>query len=285
MAEPTAQEQKARQGGTSGVERSYNEGSGTVFSVTEGQRVKGENQLVQQHGSRVIDMWNESNVRVDVRKLEKILSKVKLDEAYDLTSFIRQIEYQGFDREFYINHALKKMSVSVFVRFAIIGGIRGSKFQKISETCEDMPQDLISAYTTCSFISATPKKRTDLTILRNTASIPHWVAYWMLKTSITKKVPDSKCHPCIQFPGAASLPMSRSARLEHLDFSAKFSSLLPGGRFNMNIYMTAYRNAIPIEVIPNEVLEILGVASSSESYSLTDDDVATYSKAIVGPIR
>jgi hypothetical protein len=285
MAEPTAQEQKARQGSTSGPQGTYGQGSGSVLGVDVGKRVEGRGALVRRRGDKEIDIWNDANIGIDVKHLESALATAKTDSAYDLLGFIRDIEYQGFDREFYIKHALSKMSVSVFIRFAIIGAIRGSKFDKITETCEQMPRDLISAYQTCSFISATPKKKTDLTILRNTASIPHWCAYWMMKSNTPKKVPDSACPPCLQFPGAASLPMSRQVRLQHLDFSQKFSSLLPGGRFNMNIYMTAYRNTIPVDSIPQEIMEFLGVASNSESHILSDDEIASYSKSLIGPVR
>jgi len=285
MAEPSAQERKARQGGTSGPQDVLNDGGGSVLGLS-GSGVEGKPALVRKTQSgQEIDAWNTANIRLDVAKLEKALATVKTDSNYELVSFIRAIEYQGFDREFYVKHALSKMSVSVFVRFAIIGAIRGSKFRKITETCEQMPQDLTTAFTTCSFIEATPKKRTDLTILRNTASIPHWCAYWMYRAGTTKKVPDSVCEACIQFPGAASLPMSRQVRLQHLDFSMKFSSLLPGGRFNLNIYMTAYNNPIPIEAIPDEILGVLKVGSASESYTLTDEDVEVYSRAVIGPRR
>ncbi|QNQ74050.1 NC [Plasmopara viticola lesion associated mycobunyavirales-like virus 4] len=285
MSQPTAQEQKARHGETSGPQGTHNEGSGSILSIEGGKKIPGEGSLVREISGKRVDLWNDANIKIDVQRLERALSAAKVDANYDLLSFIKNIEYQGFDREFYIKHALTKMSVSVFIRFAIIGAIRGSKFEKISQTCEQMPSDLMSAYTTCSFISATPKKKTDLTILRNTASIPHWCAYWMWKSGTVKKVPDSACPPCLQFPGAASLPMSRSVRLQHLDFSSKFSSLLPGGRFNMNIYMTAYRNTIPIDSIPQEILEFLGVSSNSESHVLSDEEIGTYSKAMVGPVR
>lgn len=285
MAEQSAQEQKARQGGTTGPQGILNDGGGSIIGF-EGTRVEGKPVLIRKNKDGVeIDVWNTSNIRIDVSRLETALSKVRSDSHYDLVNFIRSIEYQGFDREFYIKHALTKMSVSVFVRFAIIGAIRGSKFRKIAETCDEMPQDLVTAFTTCSFIEATPKKKTDLTILRNTASIPHWCAFWMLRANTSKKVPDASCDACLQFPGAASLPMSRRVRMQHLEFSQKFSSLLPGGRFNLNIYITAYNNTIPIENIPQEILNILQVGSVSEAYSLTDEDVEIYSKAVVGPRR
>jgi len=285
MSEPTAQGQKAYHGETSGAQVPSSAPTGSVLGFG-GDRITGEPPLVRNVKDKEgnvtkRDFWNEVIKGLDSKKLETALSTAKTDVKYDMTGFIRAIEYQGFDREFYIRHALTKMSVSQFCRFAIIGAIRGSKFEKIVGTCEEMPQDLISAFQTCGFLSGTPKKKTDFTLLRNTASIPHWCVYWMDKAKITKKISNTKCPASLQFPGAASLPMSREIRIAHLDFSLKFSKLLPGGNFNMNIYMTAYGNPIPISDIPVEVAEILKIQAESDNYRLSDEEIQTYSQALV----
>lgn len=227
------------------------------------------------------DLWVEVLRGIDASRFEELLKIASTDGTYDMTAFVRQIEYQGFDRDFYIKYALSRMSVSQFCRFAIIGAVRGSKFERIVQTCESMPQDLTSAYQTCGFLSGTPKRKTDLTLLRNTASIPHWCAYWMLMSGVQKKITNSDCHAALQFPGAASLPMSKKIRISHLDFSIKFSKLLPGGNFNMNIYLTAYGNAIPVSDLPAQVAEILEVRATSDNYTLTDEEVAQYGGALV----
>lgn len=228
-----------------------------------------------------IDLWNTAMDNVSATSLSRILNVAKVDNTYSLDQFIRDIEYQGFDRYFYIQHALSKMSISVFCRFALIGAIRGSNFTKICDTCEKMPQDLISSFGSLSFVK-TPRKRTDLTILRNTASIPHWCAYYMLRANVAKKIPDDECPSHLQFPGAASIPMSRELRIKHINFCTKFSSLLPGGKFNVNIYLTAYNNMIPFEEIPQELISTLGVANQADAKALSVDDVTDHvGKAIV----
>lgn len=225
----------------------------------------------------MIDFWNDV-LKLDIKKLEAVLSASVLEKEYSLTEFIRGIEYQGFDREFYIRTALSKMSVSVFSRFAVLGAVRGSNFKRITETCIMVPQDLVTAFGNLVFVK-TPKKRDDLTILRCTASIPHWCAFYLIKAEVEKKL-DSDCPACLQFPGAASLPMSRDVRIKHLNFCVAFSSLLPKGEFKLSIYMTAMSNLIPLSDIPIEVLQVLEVKSVAESYSLTDGDVDTYSKQV-----
>lgn len=238
--------------------------------------------LVENNGQTTeVDFWN-SIVTNDVKRIEVALSAAKADGNYSMDDFISKIEYQAFDRAFYIKHALSKMSLKQFCEFAIIGALRGSNFQKIIDTCDKMPDDLIASYGTCGFVK-TPKKRTDLTILRGTASIPHWCAYWLRRVDTQKKIPSNDCPACIQFPGAASLPMSEDVRKKHFKFCYDFSMILPGGRFNVNIYMVASQNQIPLTDIPLEVLEILDVKSSSENYRLKDVDIEPYneSKSVV----
>lgn len=246
---------------------------GTVIAGSTGKRISGRPSLVRSvtiSGKEVeVDYWNQV-ARLNIVSLEKVLGLAKTDSAYDMNSFIEGILYQGFDRAFYIKHALTLMSVKVFCQFAVLGAIRGSNLQKIAESSENLPQELITAHNSLSFVKK-PKKRTDLTILRGTASIPHWCAYWMLKAKVGKKIESADCHACLQFPGAASLPMSKSVRIDHIKFCMAFSNLLPGGSFNVNIYMTAFNNPIPYKDIPIELSGILGVGSDSESRLVTNE--------------
>lgn len=278
----SASKQKAEQGETQPQQAEREPKQGTVLGLAGSlpQRKDGRSQLIQDVKGQELNMWKDVITGIDSKYMESTLQIVKKEEAFDFIGFIRLIEYQGFDRLFYIKHALTKMSVETFCKFAIIGTIRGSNFKKICDSCEGMPQDMINAFERCGFVK-TPKKRTDFTILRNTACIPHWCAYWSLKAEVPKKVTDTDCHACIQFPGAASLPMSKKVRLQHLTFCNEFSKVLPGGKFNINIYITAARASIPITDIPKEILAILEVSSQTESYALTDEDVSPYSKAMV----
>jgi hypothetical protein len=257
-------------------------GGGTVLGLDSMKQVEGRGKLsriVQDKDGKDVffDFWNDVG-KHDSDRLDAILSIAVMEKEYDLASFIRGIEYQGFDRLYYIKVALAKMSVSLFCRFAILGAIRGSNFTKVVETCEIMPQDMISGFTSLGFVK-TPKKRDHLTILRCTASIPHWCSYFLAKAEVEKKL-QLPCPASLQFPGAASLPMSKSVRIQHLEFCVAFSSLLPGGTFNFNIYQTAMSNQIPIVSIPQEVLLLLEVSSSSESHSLTEDEKSIYGKQV-----
>jgi hypothetical protein len=256
---------------------------GTVLNLSGMRQAEGRGSLARiikdkEGNDTIVDFWYDVT-RLDAVKLEAVMGIAKTDTTYDLTAFIRAIEYQGFDREFYIKYCLARMSVSMFCRFAILGAIRGSNFTRILETCENMPQDMVTGFTSLGFVK-TPKKRDHITILRCTASVPHWCAFYLQKAAVEKKIA-VECPAPLQFPGAASLPMSKTVRLQHMDFCVRFSALLSGGSFSMTIYLTAMSNLIPVSDIPHEVLSILRVASTSESHLLTEDEVSQYGKQVV----
>jgi hypothetical protein len=256
----------------------------SVLNLEEAPRADGGGELRRvitdtEGKQHIVDFWHDV-CRFDSKKLEAVLQLAKVHGEYDLTGFIRTIEYQGFDRLFFIKTALAKMSVSVFCRFAILGAIRGSNFTRIVETCEDMPQDLITSFSGAGFVKR-PKKKGDITILRCTASIPHWCTFYMMKAAVSKKIESSDCPAALQFPGAASLPMSKAVRMKHIAFCVAFSRMLPGGGFSITIYLTAMSNPIPIADIPAETLSLLEVNSQTESYMLTEDDVGIYTSQAV----
>jgi hypothetical protein len=261
--------------------------SGTLLGLPSGFKRKDNApglafERVNSDGALVgVDFWSDVMQSNDNLRLFKILEVAKSWDAYDLVDFVKGIEYQGFDRIFFIKHCLSLMSVAIFVQFAIIGAVRGSNFTRIVETCEVMPQSVISAFSRHAFVK-TPKKKTDLTILRCTSSIPQWCAYWMHKAEVSKKIESDPCPAWLQFPGAASLPLSRDLRFKHLKFCENFSSILPGGHFKATIYLTAYRNMIPLSEIPSEIQALLGVSSDSEANSVTATEINdSVSKALI----
>lgn len=206
-------------------------------------------------------------------QLEMILNHLFRANVLDFSTFIENVSYQGFDRHFYIKAALKKVSVETFCRFAILGAVRGSNFAKILDSCIQMPQELITAMNN-NVVIKKAKRRDDLTILRFTASIPHWVAFWLFTVNMDKKIQTEACPGWLQFPGAASLPMGKTQRLQHVSFCKAFSALLPGGSFNGNIYYTAYRNQIPVKDLPSMIKDGLGVGENdTTSGSISNEEV------------
>lgn len=194
------------------------------------------------------------------KRFELVLNYLHSSSLLNFNDFIEGISYQGFNRLEYIKTSLKKVSVSVFCKFAILGAVRGSNFDKIRDSCLHMPSELSSLVGRGDIVKKA-KRKDDMTILRFTASIPHWVSFWLFQIDVLKKIESEECPGWLQFPGAASLPMGRKQRLQHISFCKAFSALLPGGSFNGNIYYVAYTNQIPLTDVPTILKEHLGVGT------------------------
>lgn len=243
-------------------------------TIGSGARLDGLTLRVEQNGQEVeLNIWTSILRGTRAKEMFKFVNAVSKTNVFDAKAFIEGISYQGFNREFYILSSLKTISISMFIRFAILGAIRGSNFTKIQDTCLDMPTDMIALHNS-GLIVKKAKKRTDMTILRFTASVPQWCCYWMHAAQVEKKIPGEDCPGWLQFPGAASLPMSEDLRRQHLRFSIAFSKLLPGGKFNENIYYTAYTNMIPLSEVPEALRLVLGVSNMRDAKILTTEDLA-----------
>jgi len=230
---------------------------------------------------RTFNIWTDVNRGANATSVEQVIGILVANPSLSgIGEFIDGVTYQGFDREFYISHALSIISLRAFCQFALLGAIRGSNFEKIRDSCTDMPPELTKLVST-GVVGKVNKKKTDLTILRFTASIPHWCAYWMLQHKVDKKISTHDCPSFLQFPGAASVPMSRELRLLHVDFCMEFSRLLPGGTFNVSIYLTAYKNLVPINSLPSDFLVSLGVSSNSEARTVKEDEITALSASQV----
>lgn len=268
----TSQQHKGKRAGSGSPETGSDQDHGSAPSNYSGTSLgfgnmtfSEENPLLlkgrgEDGSSRQLDVFNSVfSGGMPSGQLEQLLSYLNAKSQLNFSGFIEGVVYQGFDRNFYIKAGLKKVSVNVFCRFAILGAVRGSNFTKIVSSCVDMPQELITLVNNKTVIK-TAKKRDDLTILRFTASIPHWVAFWLFSVDMPKKIETEECPGWLQFPGAASIPMGKKQRLQHISFCKAFSTLLPGGSFNGNIYYTAYSNPIPTKAIPSMIKAGLGVS-------------------------
>jgi hypothetical protein len=175
---------------------------------------------------------------------------------FNAKSFIDGVQYQGFERNAFILSAAKKLNASQMLRLAIIGAIRGANFDKIVKSSEKVDDDLKSLVTS-GVVKRKAVGSTDITILRCTAALPQWCAFFLGTAGVQKKISSLDCPAALQFPSAGSLPMSKPIRLQHIRFSMHFSKLIKG-TFNENIYLTMMSNTIPEDEIPDSVRLILG---------------------------
>lgn len=225
-----------------------------------------------------VDYFNRKISKMNPRRLHEIIQRYQ--STFNFNEFIENISYQGFNRAAFISTAMTKITVSQFSRFAVMGAIRGSNFTKIEGNSLKIDDDL-KALVRDGVIVKTPKKKDDISILRCTASIPQWCSFFMLSAEVPPKLPDSSLPAFLQFPSAASLPMSADLRRQHIEFSIKFSQLI-GGNFNANIYLAAFNNQIPMSEIPDIVKGRLGVSSTAESMAIsTQQMIKEISSALI----
>lgn len=190
--------------------------------------------------------------------------------SFDHRTFLQNIKYQGFNREDFIREALTRITPHQMLRIALIGAIRGASMEKIAKTSASIDADL-EKLRKDGVIVRRAVKSTDITILRCTSAIPNWCAYYMAQAGVTKKISASPCPSWLQFPAAASLPMSAELRNAHVHFSVAFSKLI-GGSFNENIYLAMFNNQLEVSEINDSLKSQLGVNTREESLSV---DIST----------
>jgi len=210
------------------------------------------------------DYFNSLMNNMNGKDLHSLITRFM--DSFDAKSFIDNIKYQGFNRDEFISNSLRVITVHQMLRFALMGAIRGANFPKITQSSSAIERDLKDLVDR-NVIVRSARRANDITILRCTAAIPQWAAHFMGQTGIVKKLPGSACPACLQFPAAASLPMSASVRALHIQFSIHFSRVI-GGVFNENIYLAMFNNQLPLNEIPDNLKLILDVRSESDSMAV-----------------
>lgn len=187
-------------------------------------------------------------------------------QTFDPKTYVDGIKYQGFNREEFINSSISRITASQMVRFAVMGAIRGANYEKIEKSSASIDVDLKNLVSK-KVVVRNAKKTNDITILRCTSAVPQWAAYIIGNTGIVKKLPNLACPSWMQFPAAASLPMSGQLRMRHIEFSIAFSKVI-GGSFNENIYMAMFNNQLDISQIPDELRVLLDIRTTNESLNV-----------------
>jgi len=194
----------------------------------------------------------------DGKKLHKVIKASK--DVFDASTFLKSIQYQGFNRNTFIKSFLTKMTPKELVQFAILGAVRGTNFEKIVQNTDSIPIAMKTSYN--AHFKKKAVKADDITVSRCSAAVPQWVSYFL--TGTEKRFPDLECPPSLQFPAAAALPMSKEIRLAHIQFSMRFSSVI-GGKFDENIYKAMMQNCLPLTEIPEEIRATLGIVDGEIS--------------------
>jgi len=188
---------------------------------------------------------------------------MKYKDEFDVTSFVDAIKYQGFNRDEFVNSALRRISAHQMIRLALMGSIRGANFEKIAKSSSAIDADILELHTK-NIVLRRATKSTDITVLRCSAAIPQWTAYFMGTAGVPKKFGSLSCPASLQFSAAGALPMSAQVRAQHVQFAVHFSRVI-GGDFNENIYMAMVNNMLSLSEVPDQLKAILGVSSNDEA--------------------
>lgn len=195
---------------------------------------------------------NESEIH------QAIMSNV---ENVDFAALYNQIKYQGFNRAEFLKAAAEKLSLNTLMQIAMIGAVRGSNYLKVSKMA-NLPASVKRAFDDSIIMKDKPTKSTDITITRCTAALPQYTALALLVSGAVGRMSGSGVPSCLQFPAAASLPMSPDLRAKHIKWSDEFSSLI-GGRFKSTIYRAMYNDRVVLAHVPDQVKAVLGITSDS----------------------
>jgi len=214
---------------------------------------------------------------IEVPSLEhfqKILDSV----AIDLKEFSDDMAYLGFDRNKIAKMAAARLGAMKTVKFCMLGGMRGTNLKKILDRSVKVDDDIKTAYREGK-VKSNGSGPEDLTMGRLMATFPEITAYYLNKHEVPKKLHDSACPPGLQFPAAAGLPMTHTVRLQHLEFSVKFSFLISGDRrFHVTFYKAAFNGQISVSRLAESVAKLVGNPTDTESKAV---DIDTMMKGLM----
>lgn len=195
-------------------------------------------------------------------QFQKILDSGELD----LTMFREDMSYLGFDKQKIARLAAKQLGPKLTIKLLYLGTMRGTNLTKILSKSVKVDQEVKKAHDTKRILSG-GSGANDLTMGRLMGTFPEIAAFYALRHSFPKKLEDEDCHAALQWPAAASLPMSPEVRMEHVRFSRRFSELI-GSRFEERFYIAAFNGQLSVSRLDPSVITLCGNPSDHVSKSV-----------------
>lgn len=203
---------------------------------------------------------------IDVPTLEhfqKILDSVEPD----LAEFSNDMAYSGFDKSKMAKLAARQLGAFLTVKLCLLGGMRGTNLRKILDKSKKVDEDIRNAFKNNKILSQGSAAE-DLTMGRLMATFPEITAHYMNKYNVPKKLMSDTCPAGLQFPAAAGLPMNHTVRLQHMEFSVKFSFLISQDKkFHCLYYRAAFNGQQEMKRLSNDIQRIVGNPTDAESKS------------------
>jgi hypothetical protein len=207
---------------------------------------------------------------IDVPTLEHF-QRILDSTVIDLADFVNDMSYLGFDRNKIARMAAVKLGAFRTVKFCLLGGMRGTNLKKILEKSVKVDPDIKAAWTERK-IKANGSGPDDLTMGRLMATFPEITAFYLEVNHVQKKIGELACPASLQFPAAAGLPMNHTVRMQHLEFSVRFSFLISGDKkFHAAFYRAAFNGQLSVTRLSESVAKLVGNPSDSESKAVDLD--------------
>jgi len=213
-------------------------------------------------GNSASEHFYKSEITVtSLEHFQKILDSTEID----LKEFSNDMAYSGFDKNKIAKMAATRLGAKRVVKLCLLGGMRGTNLKKILSKSQKVDSEISEAYRTGKILSNGSGPE-DLTMGRLMATFPEIVGHYLLKTQCAKKLSNDPCHAALQFPAAAGLPMTHTVRMQHLEFSIKFSFLISQDKkFYAQYYRAALNGQQEVKRVSNELQVVCGNPTNQES--------------------
>lgn len=206
--------------------------------------------------------FDAETLDTDYGNFLKILSSTEPD----LQDFMDGMSFAGFNKAKMAKLAAARLGARRTIKLVFLAAYRGTNLTKIIARSVKVDDDVKKAHED-RLILSNGKGPEDLTMGRLLACFPQFAAYYMMRLNCPKKIVGNDCPACLQFPAAASLPMSVVVRTQHIEFCKDFSDLI-GSKFDPKFYIAAFKGAEDVTTLHSDLREILGNPTNKESNSV-----------------
>jgi hypothetical protein len=203
--------------------------------------------------------FDEEELDTTFENFDKILKGTEMD----LTSFVENMSYNGFNKQEYGRLFAKAIGAKRLVKVLVLGAMRGTNLAKIISKSVKVDPDIKKMYDR-KLIKSNGKDYGDLTVGRALACFPEVACHYLIRHNVPKKILGNPCPASLQFPAAAGIPMTALVRSNHISFSIEFSRLI-GSKPEIQYYMAGFNGQCAVESVSELVKEECGNPTDEES--------------------
>jgi hypothetical protein len=209
--------------------------------------------------SEVSKYFDLDSVDLEFSQIQKIL----LTAEFDLTNFIGDMSFSGFDKSRIARLAAKQLGPRLLLKLLVLAAMRGTNLKKILEKSMNPDPKIKEAFEKKKVLSG-GKGKDDVTMGRILSCFPEVAAYKLMEYKLPAKIVTSTCPACIQFPAAAALPMSATVRAQHIKFCKDFSRLIKS-KFEETYYLAAFNGGCDFRRVDGDLKAVLGNPTEASS--------------------